>query len=74
MLTIFKSINNGTQVAEWQQAFSQKYQGVDFGNNWGWSNIEKQHFKYHLCCFVGIIMHVKFLNQILIKVLLLNKL
>jgi hypothetical protein len=24
-----------------QQAFSQKYQGVDFGNNWGWSNIEK---------------------------------
>jgi hypothetical protein len=29
MLTIFKSINNGTQVAEWQQAFSQKYQGVD---------------------------------------------
>jgi hypothetical protein len=42
MLTIFKSINNGTQVAEWQQAFSQKYQGVDFGNNWGWwSSIEK---------------------------------
>jgi hypothetical protein len=27
MLTIFKSIDNGTQVAGWQQAFSQKHQG-----------------------------------------------
>ncbi|CAC9454413.1 TPR domain protein, putative component of TonB system [uncultured Gammaproteobacteria bacterium] len=41
MLTIFKSINNGTQVAGWQQAFSQKYQGVLEWNHWEWSNIEK---------------------------------
>jgi hypothetical protein len=41
MLTIFKSINNGTQVAEWQQAFSQKYQDLDFSKIQGWSYIEK---------------------------------
>ena len=28
VLTIFKSIDNGTQVAGWQQVFNQKYQGV----------------------------------------------
>ncbi|VVH65658.1 TPR domain protein, putative component of TonB system [uncultured Gammaproteobacteria bacterium] len=41
MLTIFKSIDNGTQVAGWQQAFSQKHQGVLEWNHWEWSNIEK---------------------------------
>jgi hypothetical protein len=40
MLTIFKSIDNGTQVAGWQQAFSQKHQGMLEWNHWEWSNID----------------------------------
>jgi tetratricopeptide (TPR) repeat protein len=63
MLTIFKSINNGTQVAGWQQAFSQKYQGVLEWNHWEWSNIEKWiNSKPNDEKKQALIMHVKFLN------------
>ena len=41
MLTIFKSIDSSTQVAGWKQAFSQKYQDLDFSKIQGWSYIEK---------------------------------